>query len=421
LQIGNAIPGASGSLYAGFSSSNTGNDRVAHFNGENGNSRYEFTLSNSGQGGQWYQNFLSFIIEGGTSQNYYLKNTPGKTSDANWAKIIGQGATSYHKGLIIGEYYNVPISIGANNKAILYLKGDTSAYAQIVNADLKLLTDNKKIIIGTGSDATITYDGTNMVFDSSAVGTGLAYFSDNVSSTGFITRTYTTETTDKKAYELVKYSSENFYKNGIKNYSAWGECYSPFKIRDMTRPVYNDIIYEKCNPTTLICENITEVEIIYPYETIEDGLNLDCQNTMIAKADNYERQTIKITETETDGIITEFNNSILAEHFITNTTKDPATLLKIENFYNNLKLKTYQEMKDLVLTDEGKLSEDVLFDYEKSKIGSYNLEAIGHTNRAMEVLMLWKISKIEEIQNQQLDCWDLMTQQEIVNCMRNIN
>ena len=36
------------------------------------------------------------------------------------------------------------------------------------------------------------------------------------------------------------------------------------------------------------------------------------------------------------------------------------------------------------------------------------------------IKMKWKIAQLEDKQQQQLDCWDLGTQAEIVQCMREI-
>ena len=158
-----------------------------------------------------------------------------------------------------------------------------------------------------------------------------------------------------------------------------------------------------------------------PYEVSQGELGFNLGDAIMFNIKN-QQEFVKAGEPVDmgDNITALVGDVALYDHYVTNTTKDPATLTKVENFYNTLSTKTYQDMKDMVLTPEGKLSDNVLFDYERSEYGSYNLEAIGHTSRALQVLSMWKIAQLEDKQDQQLACWDLPTQQEIIQCMRNI-
>jgi len=289
-----------------------------------------------------------------------------------------------------------------------------------INGNLTL--DNDGLFIG--SSTRIYNDGTDTIINTTSG--SLFIYNDsgwgNIEYGSAVEHTYITQKTNKEAYELVEYAEENGGNDG--NYSAWEECYSTKNIKDYSRPEIEYYEKEVCEIDIIIggehikenCENKIFENITYPYTKVSEGINVGCKSVMIQKAYEYSERNIKHLEN-----ITQFENSVLAEHYITNTTKEPETLNKLEIFYDALSTKTYSQMKDMILTLDGKLSDNILFDYEKSDYGSYNLEAIGHTNRAMNVLMLWKISKLEDRQQQQLDCWDLSTQSEIVNCMKNID
>lgn len=105
-----------------------------------------------------------------------------------------------------------------------------------------------------------------------------------ISATGYVTRTYKTNITDKNAYNLVKLALQTeYYANGTYNHEAWGECYAPHLQKDLTKPLYE---------TTITVDENTgeETELIEKvgYEMIEiKGVNIDCKQVMITKYDNY--------------------------------------------------------------------------------------------------------------------------------------
>jgi len=167
--------------------------------------------------------------------------------------------------------------------------------------------------------------------------------------------------------------------------------------------------------------NITQVDVLkervrYPYTTTIVETDGECMLALHDQAFANLNENIDLGVDDT----TIFETDVLASRYLTNTTRDPATLQKVESFYENLAEMSYTEAKGLVLTPDGKLSDDILFDYEMSDIGSYDVAAMAHTSRAIQVLALWKIAQLEKRQQQQDACWDLGTQQEIVACMRSI-
>tara|TARA_R110002020_G_scaffold105379_1_gene245829 strand:- start:3920 stop:4210 length:291 start_codon:yes stop_codon:yes gene_type:complete len=69
---------------------------------------------------------------------------------------------------------------------------DGSSYRTLVNQSVVFL-DNQKVILGTGSDASIYYDGTDVVISTADVGSGVLKFgtfsadTDATTHTGYIT------------------------------------------------------------------------------------------------------------------------------------------------------------------------------------------------------------------------------------------
>jgi len=359
--------------------------------------------------------------------------------------LVSPSSNVFSSGSNVSELYGINI---LNSEDLL--EGDNLT---LLNIREPTRADNNKQVnlegygIGAGiwfdEEERVYSDGTNLIINTTD-GDFIIYNNTgygNIHYGNAIEHTYHTNKTDEEAYNLVEYALS--HSGNDNNYTAWGECYKPSNLTDYSRPVLINVTEEVCEiklkdgytvadlESGLINENnykdytedvcsMQEVEKVdYPYTVGVEGTNVGCKNVMLQKAHKYLTLAGSPLQLEDDSIALT-GDTALYEHYVTNTTKDPATLTKVEDFYNTLQTKTYQEMKDLVLTEEGKLSDNVLFNYEKSIIGSYNLEAIGHTNRAMNVLMLWKIAKLEDKQQQQLDCWDLSTQAEIVSCMRNI-
>ena len=209
-----------------------------------------------------------------------------------------------------------------------------------INTNIGLTTDNGKLILGAGANSEIYDDGTNLIFNTNATGSGDAWFSKNVSATGYITRT-TVWDENQSGRSIDNFKSENELKNldGSINHSAYGSCYTQTPITDLSRPeienyttcqereVYEnytkqtcsyefngqgydyvcvDVIDQRIKPNCTnetkydyvwneslgyykqnsyqieICQEIIEEvcttnnRTIYPYTKIEDGVSMDC-------------------------------------------------------------------------------------------------------------------------------------------------
>ena len=153
------------------------------------------------------------------------------------------------------------------------------------------INDNQKAVFGTGNDASITYDGTNLVFNTQEGGSGIAYFSNNVSATGFITRTSVYDKSRGMALDLIKDSSELVDSKGdIKHEEFYG--YTQFETTDFSKPVNVTKVREICDviedektfEQREVCFNETYYEIEYPHKKLEDGVDLGKEINLLTQA-----------------------------------------------------------------------------------------------------------------------------------------
>jgi len=282
-----------------------------------------------------------------------------------------------------------------------------------LQGNTQMLSDVNYFIQGDSNDFRMRFDGSNQVFNLTTVTTGASFHFVNITGWAtleahdFITHTHNA-TSDNTLEGFTEDTILYDVYSKIRNESdCWDEgtgiyqwCYDVEWFNGTQTITENYCFYVKQNESTnkyfanFSNEQyieLTEVECsTYLVKGTSQGqLLTDIKATMVDINDN-----VDLLEN-----YTQFNKGIISEEYITNTTKDPLTLIKVENFYNNLKYKSYQNMKDMILTEEGKLSDTILFDYEKSDYGSYDIAAIAHTSRALETLTLWKVAKLEERQN----------------------
>jgi hypothetical protein len=101
---------------------------------------------------------LPFLIEAGAPTDTLKLYSTGDVSIEATAKLFldGGGDTYIHEG-------------GANAVQVVCGGGGVATFT---SAGMKVNLDNQKLILGTGSDATLYYDGTNLVIDPAEVGSG---------------------------------------------------------------------------------------------------------------------------------------------------------------------------------------------------------------------------------------------------------
>jgi hypothetical protein len=113
---------------------------------------------------------LPFLIEAGAPTDTLKLYSTGDVSIEATAKLfLDGGGNSY---ILEASADNVQIVAGGAGAA------NFSATAVTMIAPLRLAGDNRKAFFGTGDDATIYYDGTNLVVDPAEVGSGRVDIND---------------------------------------------------------------------------------------------------------------------------------------------------------------------------------------------------------------------------------------------------
>lgn len=187
---------------------------------------------------------------------------------------------------------------------------------------------------------------------------------------------------------------------------------------DESRPIIVEQVTQDCNQLNLTCEGNTSaissyyefltyctynyycIDILvnvttYPYNKIIYRENPEVLKEVYNTALNNLDNGIDVIENGEESPVL-MGKTALFENYITNTTKDRDTMTKVLNFRETLRDLSYIQMTYLILDPDGKLSESILMNTEVSDIGSYNLGAIGHFNRAMIVTLMWENIKQEE-------------------------
>lgn len=164
--------------------------------------------------------------------------------------------------------------IGVNT---LGLQNDTTGAGNPAN--LKVY-DGGYIGFGDSSDTRLFYDGTNFILNTSKIGSGIAIFSDNVSATGYITRTSIYDKSSGKALDLIK-DAESYVKEGKINHSAFYGFVS-YPITDYSRPQIVEYQYDDCNDKICVKKSGTKIE--YPYKVMSEGVSLDKEIDVLRQA-----------------------------------------------------------------------------------------------------------------------------------------
>jgi hypothetical protein len=111
-------------------------------------------------------------------------------------------------------------------------KGTTNWQIYSTGGNWALDGDDDELIFGEGQDASTYWDGTNLVFDTNKTSpnTGNAWFSRNVSATGYITRTSIFDKSRGSALDFIK-DADDYLTNGKINHSKF-YGYTTYPIKD---------------------------------------------------------------------------------------------------------------------------------------------------------------------------------------------
>jgi hypothetical protein len=152
---------------------------------------------------------------------------------------------------------------------------------------VKLPNNNQKLYFGANNNVFITYDSTNMVFNTSANGTGIAYFSNNVSATGYITRTSVYDKSKGSALDKIKDASQLRDINGNIIHSAF-YGFVKYNVTDKSKPVITnyDCSY---NETTTVPIKITvcnDIEICDEPKCIDNEFGEQICDESVCRTEN---------------------------------------------------------------------------------------------------------------------------------------
>ena len=176
--------------------------------------------------------------------------------------------------------YGVGLSL--NHPAYEFKDGKIRLYGEAKNTH----QNNFKEYFGTNNNFSIFSDGTNLVFNTSESGSGLAYFSNNISATGYITRTSIFDKSKGTALSYIKDASEYLnVKSDINHKAFYG--YVEQKVTDFSRPVTEYLPEKVCSIDENEKEECVieyEIKTTYPYTKIEDGVDLGKEIDVLRQA-----------------------------------------------------------------------------------------------------------------------------------------
>jgi len=199
------------------------------------------------------------------------------TGDPKIALKIGSAGQEYDFGIDNSDSDYLKLSRGSRVSDDVMVVWDTSSNMHLPN-------DNQKLLFGAGNDASIYYDGTNLIFNTNETGDGIAWFSSNISAIDYITRTSVYDKDNGKALDNIKSSDElkNAFTGKIEHNRFYG--YTTYQVTDYSKPVNESYEVEVCNEDGLSCHNETEYRIIYPHKKTEEGVNLNKEIDVLREA-----------------------------------------------------------------------------------------------------------------------------------------
>ncbi|MBT3397389.1 hypothetical protein HOA55_00070 [archaeon] len=121
-----------------------------------------------------------------------------------------------------------------------------------------------------------------MIFNTSEVGSGLAWFSDNVSATGFMTRTQVYDKSKGKALDKIKDASDLKEGEEIDHSEFYGHV--EYEVTDFSRPEEELVDEEVCGNKGRPCEIVEVLKTVYPHTKIEEGVDIVMEIELLRQA-----------------------------------------------------------------------------------------------------------------------------------------
>jgi hypothetical protein len=214
---------------------------------------------------------LFYFYQGGGYTGWYTQSLP--TTEDGFVYIYLGNVGSSTTSVVSSPVH--PVYEFKNGQIRLYMNDNTHI-------------DNFAEYFGTDNDASILYDGTNLVVDPDTTGTdtGLVYIDGNVSAVDFITRTSVYDKTKGDALDWIKDSSNLVDTKGKIDHSKF-YGFTTFNVTDKSKPVIVKTPKEICkldDKEKEVCITEFEETITYPFTKVEEGVNLVDEIEMLKQA-----------------------------------------------------------------------------------------------------------------------------------------
>jgi hypothetical protein len=275
---------------------------------------------------------------------------------------------------------------GWRNRDVYYLRAVGSTEADMEwDSDVDIEYNEAQLFFGDNEEVELSYDGTQLVLDTTGAGNETFYITNDVSATGFITRTYETNISDKEAYELVSNALLNENNaDGSYNHQAWGECYEVLYEEDKTKPIYDTISIETKEIDYIeqlayyieVTEKITENPEYENPKVYYNTYSLNPNDVDINKLQNTSTHTYEII----NDTITHYKDATITEQVITGYEKKEVggvnidckqvMLTKYNNYISSFLNPT--ETAEGLMIDTDIISAESIYTESKVPIPDYN-------------------------------------------------
>jgi len=153
----------------------------------------------------------------------------------------------------------------------------------VLGGNMHLDDDNYKIYFGEGKNASIYWDGTNLIFDYNTTNpTALARFSGNLSAVKYDTRTSVYDKSRGDALDFIKDADDLKTDEEIDHSKFYG--YDTYDVTDFDRPETIEEEVDEIDPETGELIVVTVEKIVYPHTKTEEGVSLNAEIDVLRQA-----------------------------------------------------------------------------------------------------------------------------------------
>lgn len=233
----------------------------------------------------------------GFGYGFYSEINSGEAYGVEYAFYANRGECAFLDNVYVGLDYGPP-GMGGDD---LYVSDDIFNDGDFqTQGDIKIDANNKKLFFGENQDAYVYWDGANLVFNyNSTNATANAWFSRNISATGYITRTSIYDKSKGSALNYIR-DADTYKTNGEVDHSKFEYSKVSYEVADLDtcREVLDYYIYcygSKCYKNADEILEGREYSTIAINKTIcdtktEEGINLNSEVDVLRQA-VYELKT----------------------------------------------------------------------------------------------------------------------------------